>query len=42
MPTPAPAAETLAARRQDLLQQLANLGDLRPGSLVESYRKCGC
>ena len=41
MPTPAPAAETLAARRQDLLQQLASLGDLRPGSLVESYRKCG-
>ena len=41
MPTPTPAAEALAARRQDLLQQLAALGDLRPGSLVESYRKCG-
>ena len=41
MATPAPAAEALSARRQDLLQQLASLGDLRPGSLVESYRKCG-
>ena len=41
MPTPMPLAEDLAARRQDLLQQLAALGDLRPGSLVQSYRKCG-
>jgi len=41
VPTPVPAAEALAARRQHLLQQLTALGDLRPGSLVESYRKCG-
>ena len=41
MPTPVPVSETLAARRHDLLLQLAALGDLRPGSLVESYRKCG-
>ena len=34
-------AEALAARRQELLQQLAALGAMRPGSLVESYRKCG-
>ncbi len=30
-----------AARRQQLLQQIAALDDLRPGSLVASYRKCG-
>ena len=38
---PIPAADSLAARRQDLLQQLAAVGDLRPGSLVPSFRKCG-
>lgn len=31
----------LEQRRQDLLAQLAKLGDLRPGSLVQSYTKCG-
>ena len=41
MPTPSPAVDTLAARRQELLQQLTTLGDLRPGSLVPSFRKCG-
>ena len=41
MTAPTPASETLAARREDLLQQLAALGDLRPGSLVQSYRTCG-
>ena len=41
MTAPIPARETLAARREDLLQQLAALGYLRPGSLVQSYRKCG-
>ena len=41
MSAPIPPAEALAARRQDLLQQLAALGDLRPGSLVPSFRKCG-
>ena len=40
MPAPTPA-QTLAARREELLQQLAAIGDLRPGSLVQSYRKCG-
>jgi hypothetical protein len=31
----------LEAQRQRLKQQLSGLGDLRPGSLVERYRKCG-
>lgn len=32
---------TLLDRRQRLLAQLAAIGDLRPGSIVERYRKCG-
>jgi hypothetical protein len=31
----------LEARRELLKHQLSSLGDLRPGSLVERYRKCG-
>jgi hypothetical protein len=31
----------LEARREQLKLQLSGLGDLRPGSLVERYRKCG-
>ena len=31
----------MAARRDQLRQQLAAIGDLRPGSLVQNYRKCG-
>ncbi len=34
-----PAA--LAARRDELVRQLAAIGDLRPGSLVQNYRRCG-
>ena len=34
-----PAA--LAARRDELRRQLAAIGDLRPGSLVKNYRRCG-
>jgi hypothetical protein len=41
MSAPLPATAAPAARRQQLLQQSAALGDLRPGSLVASYRKCG-
>lgn len=41
MSAPLPATDSPAARRQQLLQQIAALGDLRPGSLVASYRKCG-
>ena len=33
--------QALEKRRQDLLEQLARVGDLRPGSLVERYNKCG-
>ena len=32
---------SLAAQRDDLLRSIAAIGDCRPGSLVESYRKCG-
>ena len=31
----------LAARRNDLRRKLASIGDLRPGSLVKNYRRCG-
>ena len=31
----------LEAEREGLKRQLSDLGDLRPGSLVERYRKCG-
>lgn len=31
----------LEAQRERLKLQLSDLGDLRPGSLVERYRKCG-
>jgi hypothetical protein len=31
----------LEAERERVKMQLADLGDLRPGSLVERYRKCG-
>ena len=34
-------AEGLAARRTPILPELASIGDLRPGSLFERYRKCG-
>lgn len=35
------ALETLQKRRHELLAEVAAIGDLRPGSLVERYRKCG-
>lgn len=31
----------LSARRDELRRQLAAIGDLRPGSLVQNYRRCG-
>ncbi len=31
----------LETQREHLKRQLSGLGDLRPGSLVERYRKCG-
>jgi hypothetical protein len=40
----APQSETIQAleqRRARLRERLASIGDLRPGSLVGRYRKCG-
>ena len=33
--------QTLEQRRAELKAQLTQVGDLRPGSLVERYRRCG-
>lgn len=33
--------ETLVRKRDELKTQLAEVGDLRPGSLVPRFRKCG-
>ena len=33
--------EVLRQRRDEIRAQLASLGDLRPGSLVGRYRRCG-
>ena len=35
------AVEGFEQRRKELKGELASLGDMRPGSLVERYRKCG-
>lgn len=35
------AVRTLEQRRAALTAKLAQVGDLRPGSLVERYRRCG-
>ena len=40
MPTPLDF-EAIHARRDEVFRQLASLGDLRPGSLVARFRKCG-
>lgn len=34
-------AEVLRQRRDEIRDELARVGDLRPGSLVGRYRKCG-
>ncbi len=36
-----PALSELNLRRRDIQNQLADLGDLRPGSLTPRFRKCG-
>ena len=41
MPNPSPNTELLLLKRDHLRAQLAEVGDMRPGSLVERYRKCG-
>ena len=33
--------EILRARRDEIREELASIGDLRPGSLVGRYRRCG-
>ena len=40
MPTPLDF-EAILTRREEVFRQLASLGDLRPGSLVARFRKCG-
>jgi len=41
MPSSADHAHALRDRCDTLKSQLAHVGDLRPGSLVERYRRCG-
>lgn len=42
MPTPAEQTlQSLEARRDQLKQDILTLGNMRPGSLTQFYRKCG-
>lgn len=41
MPTSFDSIHSLRARRDELKTLLAEVGDLRPGSLVKRYRRCG-
>ena len=41
MPKPTSNLQSLESRRASLLTGLASIGDMRPGSLVESYTRCG-
>jgi hypothetical protein len=38
---PSPHLNTLIAQRDQLKSQLAQIGEMRPGSLVPRFRKCG-
>jgi hypothetical protein len=40
MPT-SPDLQALVLQRDQLLDQLAHIGEMRPGSLVARFRKCG-
>ena len=40
MPT-SPDLQVLVLQRDQLLDQLAHIGEMRPGSLVARFRKCG-
>src|SRR5437773_2617326 len=40
-PMPSETSEQLEKRRSELKERLVELGDMRPGSLVERYRRCG-
>ena len=41
MPPSPDRAQQLRDKRDELKAELAEVGDLRPGSLVERYRRCG-
>ena len=41
MPDSTTTAEVLLLRRDHLRALLSDMGDMRPGSLTERYRKCG-
>lgn len=41
MPDSTTTTELLLLRRDHLRTQLSEMGDMRPGSLTERYRKCG-
>ena len=41
MPTSLESVQKLEQRRAELKVTLGEVGDLRPGSLVERYRRCG-
>lgn len=41
MPTPVDPVQKLRQRRDELRGKLAQVGDMRRGSLVERYRRCG-
>lgn len=41
MPSPAERVEQLRKQRDELKVRMTEVGDLRPGSLVERYRRCG-
>jgi len=38
---PSPNLDTLLLKRDQIKSQLAAIGDMRPGSLVARFRKCG-
>jgi hypothetical protein len=41
MPSPAPRVQELIKHRSRLKDQILQVGDFRPGSLVKNYRRCG-
>ena len=41
MSSPSPSQPQLEQRRRQIKQAIVELGDLRPGSLVVRYQRCG-
>jgi len=41
MPNPPASLKSLISRRSALLAEIANVGEFRPGSLVEHFTRCG-